>query len=173
MAMSRAKKQTELEAYKQGFEGDMETMVVAQYSGMSVAQLTDYRAKLREAGASFKVTKNSLVKRALKGTRFEGTADLFTGPVGIAVSSDPVAAAKISYEYAKENDKLVIMGGAYGEQVLDAKGVEALSKMPSLDEVRATIVMLINSPASKLAGALNAPGGKIAGAVKTISEKVE
>ena len=172
MAMSRQKKETELEAYKARFE-EVETVVVTHYSGLTVSQMTDLRAKLREQGASFKVTKNSLVKRALQGSRFEGIADMFTGPVGIATSQDPVAAAKVVQEYTKDNDKLIIMGGAYGEKVLDPKGVEALAKMPSIDEVRATIVMLINSPASKLAGAVKAPAGKVAGAVKAIAEKAE
>jgi large subunit ribosomal protein L10 len=172
MAMSRQKKEVELEAYKARFE-ENETIIVTQYSGLSVSQMTDLRARLRESGASFKVTKNSLAQRALEGTRFEGIKDLFKGPVGIATSQDPVAAAKVAYEYSKENEKLVLIGGAYGERVLDPQGVEALAKMPSIDEVRATIVMLINSPASKLAGAIKAPAGKIAGAVKTISEKAE
>lgn len=173
MAMSREKKESELKVYTDGFNGDMETMVVAQYSGMTVAQMSDLRSRLREAGANFKVTKNSLVKRALKGTRFEGASDLFAGPVGMATSQDPVAAAKVMQDFTKDNDKLIIMGGAYGEKILDPKGVEALAKMPSLDEVRATIAALIMSPASKLAGAVKAPAGKVAGAVKTISEKAE
>lgn len=173
MAMSRAKKEQELEAYKKGFEEGTETIVVAQYSGMTVSELTEFRGKLREAGATFKVTKNSLVKRALEGTRFEGTKDLFSGPVGMAISNDPVAPAKVAQAYAKENDKLIIMGGAMGETILDAKGVEALAKMPSLDEVRSTIVMLINSPARNIAGVLKGPAGKVAGAVKAIGEKAE
>ena len=172
MAMSRERKEKELVNYKKDFE-ENETVVVAQYSGLTVAQMTDLRSRLRDAGAGFKVTKNSLAKRAAQGTRFEGIVDMFKGPVGIATSQDPVAAAKIAQEYTKENDKFIIIGGAYGEKVLDQKGVEALAKMPSLDEVRSTIVALINSPASKIAGALKTPGSKIAGAVKAIEEKAE
>ena len=172
MAMSRAQKEQELEVLKQSFE-ENETVIVTHYSGLTVSQITYLRGRLREVGGKFKVTKNSLAKRAVVGTKFEGIGDLFTGPVGIATSTDPVAAAKATQAYAKENDKLVIVGGALGEKVLDAKAVEALSKMPGLDEVRATIVMLINSPARNIAGALKGPGGKLAGAVKTIGEKAE
>lgn len=172
MAMSRAKKEQELADYKARFEGN-ETVVVTHYSGMSVAEVTDLRSKLREQGATFKVMKNTLARIAMKDTQFSGLQDFFTGPVGVATSQDPVAAAKVVYEFSKDNDKLVVIGGGMGATVLDKAGVEALAKMPSLDEVRSTIVMLINSPASKLAGSISAPGGKLAGAVKAIAEKGE
>ena len=171
MGMSRTEKEAEVAALNERFSND-EIMVVAHYSGLTVKELQSLRADLRKEGASFKVTKNSLAKIALKGTKFEGTADLFTGPVGIATSADP-GAAKVAHKFAKDNDKLVILGGALGEEVLDIKGIEALAKMPSLDELRATIATLIMSPARNLAGALNAPGGKVAGAIKAVADKAE
>lgn len=172
MGMSRAQKEAEIQELKERFDGD-ELVVVTHYSGLTVKQLTDLRGELRKEGASFKVTKNTLAKIALKGTKFEGIGNMLTGPTGVATSKDAVAAARVAHKYAKANDRLVILGGALGSQILDAKGVEALAKMPSLDELRATIVTLIMSPARNLAGALNAPGGNIAGAIKTIADKAE
>ncbi len=170
MAMSREKKASELEVYKKGFE-NCETVVVAEYSGMTVAQLTDYRAKLREAGATFKVTKNTLAKRAAKGTNSEGIADLFKGPVGIATSQDPVAAAKVTFEYAKDNDKLVIMGGNMGATILDKAGVEALAKMPSLDELRSKIVGILITPQQRIATLCQAPAAQLARVMAAKAEK--
>tara|TARA_Y100000031_G_scaffold120997_1_gene135338 strand:+ start:1109 stop:1624 length:516 start_codon:yes stop_codon:yes gene_type:complete len=171
MGMSRAQKEVEIKALNERFSND-EVMVITHYSGLTVKELEALRGDLRKEGASFKVAKNTLVKIALKGTKFENTADMFTGPVGIATSADP-GAAKVAHKYAKDNDKLIILGGALGEEVLDVKGIEALAKMPSLDELRATIAALIMAPASKLAGAINAPGGKVAGAVKAVADKAE
>lgn len=172
MGMSRAQKEDEIKALNERFSND-ELVVVAHYSGLTVAELSDLRSKLREEGATFKVTKNSLAKLAVKGTKFEGLEGMFSGPTGVATSQDAVAAAKVAHKYAKDNDKLIILGGALGEEVLDAKGIEALAKMPGLDELRATIAAMIMAPASKLAGAVNAPGGKVAGAVKAVAEKAE
>lgn len=172
MGMSRAQKKAEVEALNERFSND-ELVVVAHYQGLTVTELTDLRAALREEGASFKVTKNSLAKLALKGTKFEPLEDMFSGQTGVATSQDAVAAAKVAHKFAKDNDKLVILGGALGAEVLDAKGIEALAKMPGLDELRATIAAMIMAPARNLAGALNAPGGKVAGAVKAVAEKAE
>lgn len=172
MGMTRAEKDTEVANLNERFEKD-ETIVVTHYCGLSVEELADLRAQLREQGATFKVTKNKLAKIAIKGTKFEGAADMFTGPTGVASSEDPVAAAKVAQKFAKGNDKLIILGGAYGEKILDAKGIEALAKMPSLDEVRATIAGLIMAPARNLAGLVNAPGAKLAGAVKAAGEKAQ
>ncbi|MAI62347.1 MAG: 50S ribosomal protein L10 [Micavibrio sp. TMED27] len=169
--MSRAQKEVEIQALNERFTND-EVMVVTHYSGLTVKELETLRGDLRKEGATFKVTKNSLAKIALKGTKFEGAADLFSGPVGVATSADP-GAAKVAHKFAKGNDKLIILGGALGADVLDIKGIEALAKMPSLDELRATIATLIMSPARNLAGALNAPGGKVAGAVKAVADKAE
>lgn len=172
MGMSRTQKEDEIKALNERFAND-ELVVVAHYSGLTVTELSDLRAQLREEGATFKVTKNSLAKLAVKGTQFEQIEGLFSGPTGVATSQDPVAAAKVAHKYAKANDKLIILGGALGEEVLDAKGIEALAKMPGLDELRATIAAMIMAPANNIAGAVNAPGGKVAGAVKTVAEKAE
>ena len=117
---------------------------------------------MREAGGSFKVTKNRLAKLALKGTKFEGLADCFTGPTAIAVSTDPVAAAKVAVEYANKNEKLQIVGGALEAEVLDADAVKALATLPSLDELRGKIIGLILAPATKIAVVLQAPAGQLA-----------
>jgi large subunit ribosomal protein L10 len=172
MGMTREQKAVEVQNLNERFTNE-ESIVVTHYSGLTVAEITDLRNELRKEGASFKVTKNSLAKIAIKGTKFEGIQDMFAGPTGIATSQDPVAAAKVTQKFAKGNDKLVIIGGAFGGEVLDAKGVEALAKMPSLDEVRATIAGLIMAPANNIASVLKTPGSKIAGAVKAVGEKAE
>lgn len=168
--MDRAQKAIEQEAYKKRFE-EHESIVVTHYAGLTVAEMTELRNNLREEGASFKVTKNSLAKRALEGTKFEGIADLFTGPVGIASSEDVVAPAKVVQKFAKDHKKLVIIGGAMGETKLDAKGVEALSKMPSLDELRGTLVGLLQAPATKVARVVQAPAGQLARVCAAYAEK--
>ncbi len=172
MAMSRERKAKELVVYKKDFE-ENETVVIAQYSGLTVAQLSDFRSRLREVGASFKVTKNTLAKRAAEGTNTAGIADLFKGPVGIATSQDPVAAAKITYEYAKENDKLIIMGGNMGATILDQAGVEALAKMPSLDELRSKIVGILVTPQQRIATLCQAPAAQLARVMSAKAEKGE
>lgn len=170
MGMSRAQKEAEVQALNKRFTND-ETVVLTHYSGLTVAEISDLRNQLREQGASFKVTKNSLARLALKGTKFEGMADMFTGPTGVATSQDPVAAAKVAQKFAKGNDKLVIIGGAYGEKILDAAGVEALAKMPSLDEVRSMIAGLIMAPAQNIAALAKAPGAKVAATINAAGEK--
>ena len=137
-------------------------VVVTRQSGMTVAEVTELRRQVRLAGASFKVTKNRLTRLALKGTRFEGLGDFFTGPTAIAYSEDPVAAAKVVAEYANSNQKLVIVGGGIGEQVLDSEGIKTLAKLPSLDELRGKIAGLLQAPAAKLVGVLQAPAGQLA-----------
>jgi large subunit ribosomal protein L10 len=137
-------------------------VVVAHYSGLNVAQMTALRSRMKAAGARLKVAKNRLVKLALKGTDAEQMSDLFQGPTVIAYSDDPVAAPKVAAEFAKQNQKLVILGGAMGPTRLDAGGVEALAKMPSLDELRGKIVGMINTPATRVAGVLQAPAGQLA-----------
>jgi len=148
-------------------------VLVAHYKGLTVAEITDLRVKARNAGAGFKVTKNKLTQLALKGTLFEQLSKMFVGPTAIAYSSDPVAAAKILAEFAKANEKLVLVGGAFGETLLDPAGVVALSKMPSLDELRAKIVALIQTPARRIATLLQAPGGQIARVIGAHSRKGE
>ena len=141
---------------------DSNAVVVTHYSGLTVGELEDLRGQMREAGASFKVTKNRLTRLALQGTKFEGLTDLFTGPTAVAVSIDPVAAAKVVVNYAKKNDKLVVIGGAMGDQQLGVDGVKALASLPSLDELRGKLVGLLSAPATKIAGVLQAPAGQIA-----------
>jgi large subunit ribosomal protein L10 len=154
-----------------GLFGDAGSVVVAHYSGMTVAQMGELRSRMRAAGASFKVAKNRLVVRALQGTAAEGIAHLFKGPTGIAISKDPIAASKVAVAYAKENDKLVILGGVVGSTALDANGVKALAELPSLDELRGKIVGLLQAPATKLAGLLAAPAGQLARVIGAYSTK--
>ena len=137
-------------------------VVVTRNLGMTVAQTTDLRVKMREAGAQFKVSKNTLAKLAIVDTDYAGIDDLLNGPVALATSVDPVAAAKIAVEFAKTNDKLEIVGGAMGSLVLNADGVKALASMPSLDELRAKLVGLVQAPATKIAQLATAPAAKLA-----------
>ncbi|MEZ5689980.1 MAG: 50S ribosomal protein L10 [Caenibius sp.] len=137
-------------------------VVVTRNLGMSVAQSTNLRAKMREAGASYKVSKNRLAKLAIKDTQYEGLEEFLSGPTALATSLDPVAAAKAAVDFAKTNDKLEIVGGSMGGQVLDEAGVKALASMPSLDELRGKLVGLVNAPATKVAQLANAPAAKLA-----------
>lgn len=137
-------------------------VVVTRNAGMTVADVTELRRKMREAGASFKVAKNRLALLALDGTRFDGISPLMKGPTALAWSKDPVAVAKAAVDFAKTNDKFVLVGGALGNQVLDVSGVKALSELPSLDSLRAKILGLLQAPATKVAGVLQAPAGQLA-----------
>ena len=137
-------------------------VVVTRNLGLTVEQSTDLRSKMRDAGASYKVAKNRLAARALKDTQYEGLEDLLTGPTALGYSEDPVAAAKAAVEFAKTNDKLEIVGGSMGGQMLDEAGVKALASMPSLDELRGKLVGLVNAPATKVAQLMNAPANKLA-----------
>lgn len=137
-------------------------VVVAHYKGLTVAEMTDLRRKAIVAGVSFKVTKNRLTRLALAGTNFEGLSDLFTGPTAVAYSKDPVAAAKVIVDFAKGNDKLVILGGGLGSNVLNVEGVKSLATLPSLDELRAKLVGMIQTPATRIAGVVQAPAGQLA-----------
>ena len=159
--MNRAEKQQSIESVNAKFN-EAQIALVVHNTGLTVAQMSDLRRKMREAGADFKVAKNRLAKIALKDTKFEQLSDLFKGPTVLATSADPVSVAKGIVEFAKTNDKLVIVGGAYGEQKLSVKDIEALSKLPSLDELRAKIVGMIKTPATRIAGVLQAPGGQVA-----------
>ena len=147
------------------------SIVVAHYAGLTVADMTELRAGMREAGGTVKVAKNRLVKLALEGTEAEGMADLFTGPTLIAFAEDPVAAPKAASDFAKKNDKLVILGGSMGPTTLDANGVKALATMPSLDELRAKLVGMISTPAQRIAMVTNAPAGQLARVLNAYSEK--
>ena len=170
MGMSRAQKEAEVKALNERFAND-EVVVLTHYSGLSVAEITDLRNQLRAEGASFKVTKNTLAKLAVKGTKFEAIADMFTGPTGVATSVDPVAAAKISHKFAKDHKSLVILGGAMGEKVMSAEEVVALAKLPSLDEIRSKLVGLLVAPQTKLAVLMQTPARNMVGVTKAYGEK--
>lgn len=168
--MDRAKK-AEVVGSLNGLFGDAGSVVVAHYKGMTVAQMSTLRARMRAEGASFKVAKNRLVVRALQGTAAEGIAHLFKGPTGIAMSKDPVAASRVAVNYAKENGKLVILGGVVGKTVIDAEGVKTLAELPSLDQLRGKIVGLLVAPATKIAGVIAAPAGQLARVIAAYSRK--
>ena len=172
MGMTRAQKEAEVQVLNERFAND-EIVVVTHYSGLTVPELEELRATLRKEGASFKVTKNSLAKRAIQGTKYEAIGDMFAGPTGVATSKDPVAAAKVAHKFAKGHENLIILGGALGEQILDVKGIEALAKLPSLDEVRSKLVGLLQAPATKLAGLMQAPARELVGVTKAYGDKGE
>jgi large subunit ribosomal protein L10 len=159
--VDRTEKQEVVTAFRQMFQ-DAVSVVVTHYSGMTVTEMTDLRGRMRQAGASYKVTKNRLTRLALEDTSFKGLADMFTGPTGVAFSADPVAAAKVAVNYAKTNEKLVILGGAYNGQVLDVKGIKTLAELPSLDELRAQLLSMLQTPATRIASILQAPAGQVA-----------
>ena len=152
---------------------DISLVVVTKHKGLTVAEVTDLRVKMRAAGAGFKVTKNRLARRALMGTQFEGIDGLFKGPTAIAYSKDPVAAAKVVVAYAKANEKLEIVGASLGKQTLNADGVKALATLPSIDELRAKLVGMIQTPATRIAGVLQAPGGQVARVLAAYAKKDE
>ncbi len=137
-------------------------VVITRNLGLSVAQSTDLRLKMRDAGAQFKVAKNRLAKIALEGTQYGSISDLLTGPTALATSVDPVAAAKVAVDFAKTNDRLEIVGGAMGDTLLDVAGIKALAELPSLDELRAKLVGLIQAPATKIARTVSEPGAQLA-----------
>jgi large subunit ribosomal protein L10 len=137
-------------------------VVVAHYAGLTVAQMTKLRSEMRSAGGRVKVAKNRLVKLALEGTDAKGIAELLKGPTCLAFSEDPIAAPKIAVKFAKANEKFVILGGSMGATVLDAKGVNSLADLPSLDELRGKLIGLLQAPASKIARTLNEPGAQLA-----------
>lgn len=159
--MDRSQKTDAVAALNSTF-AESGVVVITRNLGLTVAQSTDLRAKMRDAGASYKVAKNSLAKLALKDTDYEGLSELLTGPTALATSTDPVAAAKAAVEFAKTNDKLEIVGGAMGKLVLDETGVRSLASMPSLDELRGKLVGLVMAPATKIAQVVNAPAAKLA-----------
>ncbi len=168
--MDRAQKAEAIEALK-GVFADAGAVVVTHYMGLTVAEMTDLRLRLRKEGAALKVVKNTLVQKALGGSVGEDGDALFKGPVAIAYAPDAVTAAKVTAQYAKENDKFTVIGGLMGQQVLDAKGVDTLAKLPSLDELRGKLVGLLQAPATKIAGILQAPAGQLARVVGAYANK--
>lgn len=159
--MDRAEKK-ELVASLQQVFSSTGVVVVCHYSGLTVAQMSALRRQMRQAGASVKVAKNRLAKIALEGTDVSSIASLLKGPTLIAYSGDPVAAPKVASDFAKANEQLVILGGAMGKTALDPNGVKALATLPSLDELRAKLVGLVQAPATKIAQVVNAPAAKLA-----------
>jgi large subunit ribosomal protein L10 len=150
---------------------DAGTIVVAHNNGLVAAQAADFRRRVKAAGGTVKVAKNTLTALALKGTKAEGITNLLKGPIMLAYSQDPIAAAKAVSDYSKGNDKLVILGGVMGSTVLDSKGVKALADLPSLDELRAKLIGLLNAPATKIARTVAEPGGMLARVIQAQASK--
>ncbi len=168
--MDRAQKEAVIGELGQIFT-DSGVVVVSHYTGLTVAEMTDYRLRMSEAGGNVRVAKNRLAKIALKDTPCEGIGDLLAGMTVFAYSEDPVAAAKATQAFAKDNDKLVILGGSMGSDILDPAGVKAVAAMPSREEVLASIAACLTAPASDIAAAAGAPGSNIAGILSTIEER--
>lgn len=168
--MERAQKVEAVDAYK-GIFASAGSVVIAHYSGLTVAEMTSLRAELRKSGGQLKVVKNRLAKIALQGSAAEGAADMFTGPVAIAYANDPVAAPKAASDFAKKNEKLVLIGGFMDATVLDEGQVKALATMPSLDELRGKLIGLIQAPATKVAGVVQAPAGQLARLLQAYADK--
>ena len=159
--MDRSQK-ADLVAELKSVFSETSVVVITRNLGLTVAQSTDLRLKMRDAGAQFKVAKNRLALIALEGTKYGPIGDMLTGPTALATSTDPVAAAKVAVEFAKTNDRLEIVGGAMGDTLLDVNGVKALASLPSLDELRGKLVGLIQAPASKIARTVSEPGAQLA-----------
>jgi large subunit ribosomal protein L10 len=149
------------------------SVVVAHYAGVTVAQMNDFRSKMRAAGGTVKVAKNRLAKIALQGTEAEGISDLFTGQTLIAYSNDPITAPKVVVDFAKTNDKIVVLGGAMGTTTLNADAVKSLATLPSLDELRGKLLGLLNAPATRIATVVSAPAAQLARVFAAYSKKDE
>jgi large subunit ribosomal protein L10 len=159
--VQRKQKEVVVEALHSTFS-EASSVVVAHQKGLTVAQITDLRGQMREAGAGFRVTKNRLAKRALESTPFENLTDLFSGPTTVAYSEDPVAAAKVAVKFAKDNDKFEVIGGGFAGQALSVDEVQALAALPPLDQLRAKLVGMISTPATRIAAVTAAPAGQLA-----------
>jgi len=170
--VDRAQKEAVVDELGQIFT-DSGVVVVSHYVGLTVAEMQDYRARMRVVGGAVRVAKNKLAKIALEGTPCEGIKDLLTGMTVFAYSEDPVSAAKATEAFVKENGKLVILGGSMGDNLLDVAGVKAVAAMPSREELIASIVGCIVAPATNIAGAVGAPASDIASIISTVEEKAE
>ncbi|MDA0231384.1 MAG: 50S ribosomal protein L10 [Proteobacteria bacterium] len=170
--MDRTQKEKAVTGLREVFES-AHLVVVTQFSGLTVAEATDLRSKMRDAGANFRVTKNRLALRALEGTTFKDISGLFTGATAIAYSKDAVAAARVAVEYAKKNNKLVVVGGALDGDMLNVDRVRALAALPSLDQLRGQLVGLIQAPATRIAGVVQAPAAQLARVLNAYAEKSE
>jgi large subunit ribosomal protein L10 len=170
--VDRSQKEEMVVQLKQLFQ-EQTLVVVTHYSGLTVADMTEFRGKMREAGAHYKVTKNRLSRLALDDMDFKELGELFMGPIGLAYSEDPVAAAKVTVEFAKKNKNLVVLGGVFNGQILDVAAVDNLAKLPSLDALRAGLVGMIQTPATRIACIMQAPAGQVARVIGAYSEKEE
>ncbi|HZF76522.1 MAG TPA: 50S ribosomal protein L10 [Acetobacteraceae bacterium] len=170
--MDRTEKRAFVQALQAVF-ADTSFVLVSRNDGLTVADATNLRRRMRDAGATYKVAKNRLASLALDGTRFQGVQPLLKGPTALAWSRDPVAVAKTAVEYARTNDKFVILGGALGTQTLDLNGVKALAELPSLETLRAQLLGLIQTPATRIAGVLQAPGSQLARVFSAYAKKDE
>ena len=168
--MDRAQKEAAVATLHKAFK-ETESIIVTRYTGLTVGEVTALRVKMRAEGVSYKVSKNRLVLRALKGTRFESIGPMLKGPVGLATSKDPVAASRIAYNFSKDNEKLVIVGGALGEKTLDKSSIEMLSKLPSLDVLRSRLLGLFQTPATRLAVLSGAPASQLARVIQAYANK--
>ncbi len=168
--MDRAQNAESIETLK-GVFADSGAVVVTHYLGLTVAEMTELRGRLRKEGATFKVVKNTLAQKALNGSVGEAGDALFTGPVGIAYAPDPVSAAKVATQFAKDNENFKVVGGLMGQTVLDQNGIKALATLPSLDQPRAKLIGLLQAPATKVAGVLQAPAGQVARVIGAYAAK--
>ena len=170
--MERAEKREFVTDLNESFKG-AGSVVVAHYAGVTVAQMNDLRSKMRAAGGTVKVAKNRLAKIALQGTESEGIANLFKGQTLIAYSADPITAPKVVMDFAKTNDKVVVLGGSMGATVLNAEAVKSLATLPSLDELRAKLLGLLNAPATRVATVVAAPASQLARVFSAYAKKDE
>ncbi len=168
--MDRTEKRAFVQALQAVF-ADTSFVLVSQNKGLTVADATVLRRRMRDAGANYKVAKNRLASLALDGTKFQAIQPLLKGPTALAWSRDPVAVAKTAVEFARTNDKFVILGGALGTQMLNADGVKALAELPSLETLRAQLLGLIQTPATRIAGILQAPGSQLARVFSAYAKK--
>ena len=168
--MDRLQKKGSVKELRRAF-AEHELVLVAHYPGLSVAQMSDLRNKMRPSGTTVKVAKNRLAMIAAKGTAYEQLGDLMKGPTVLAFAKDPVAAAKVANDFAKINNKLVVLGAVMGDKLLTVKNVEALSKLPSLNELRAKIAGLVAAPAVKIVTVLEAPAAQVARVLSAYAQK--
>ena len=170
--MDRAEKAELVSSLTEAFSGSG-AIVVAQYTGLTVAEMESLRVQMKQSGGQVRVAKNRLAKLALKQTDNADISGLFTGPTLVAYSEDPITAPRIAVKFADKNKKLVILGGAMGQTELDADGIKALAELPSLDELRAKLAGLVKQPATNIAAILQAPGGQVARVISAYSDKGE
>lgn len=168
--MNRTEKKETVAGLNAAFQ-DSDLVIITHNNGLNATETHTLRSQVRSNGLSYRVAKNRLAKIAIKGTNFEGLADLLNGPTGLVMSKDPVAGAKVVSAFAKENPNLVIVGGVMGTSVLDAKGINTLATLPSLDELRGKLVGLIQAPATKIAGVVQAPAGQLARLMQAYATK--